>query len=355
MRNLSQLILVGLFIGLMSIASSPLRADKPQNDCQSNSKDDHKLSRFEFVEPHMGTKFKLSLYAPNKTIANKAAADAYSRIAELNAIMSDYDPESELMRLCKESQPGKPKVVSKELFHVLTKSMEISKRSDGAFDVTVGPIVRLWRRAKRQKKLPTPERLTAARQLVGHQFVRLNPDKRTVEFAKADMRLDLGGIAKGYAGDEALSVLNKHGINRALVDAGGDIVAGDAPPNTEGWTVTIEPIREETKLARQLKIKNAAIATSGDAYQHVEIDGIRYSHIVDPKTGLGLTTRSSVTIIAPNGLTADAMASTVSVLGPTEGLRLINKSEDVETLVVTLNRSQIVLHTSKAFPGKDRL
>ncbi|MBM82137.1 MAG: thiamine biosynthesis protein ApbE [Planctomycetaceae bacterium] len=278
------------------------------------------LSRFEFTEVHMGTQFKLTVYAEKKSIANKAAASAYARIKELNSILSDYDPESELMSLCRNSQPDQPVKVSKELFTVLKESQRISKLSAGAFDVSVGPVVKLWRRSRRQKKLPMDERLAEARGLVDYRKIQLDEDSQTVELMKPGMRLDLGGIAKGYAGDEALSVLRKHGIRSALIDAGGDIVAGDPPPGSSAWQISIEAADSNKKATRNIYLANAAVATSGDAYQYVEINGTRYSHIVDPHTGLGLTDRSSVTVIAKTGMEADALASTVSVLGPTKAV-----------------------------------
>src|SRR5207245_2116736 len=148
--------------------------------------------------------------------------------------MSDYQATSELMQLCAKAG-GDPAPVSEELFFVLSKAQEVSKLSDGAFDVTVGPVVKLWRRARRTQKLPDPDQLAKALELVGYEKMHLDSKKRTVKLDKAGMQLDLGGIAKGYAGDEAQAVLKKHGITRALVAAGGDIVVSGAPPDTDGW------------------------------------------------------------------------------------------------------------------------
>ena len=187
------------------------------------------LTRYTFSEPHMGTRFRIIVYAPDQDTARKAAKDAFARIASLDATMSDYDPTSELMRLCAKAG-GPPVPVSAELFFVLSRAQEVSRQSDGAFDVTVGPVVKLWRQARKLRKLPDPEQLAEARALVGWRNVRLDKDKRTVQLLKAGMQLDLGGIAKGYAADEALAVLKKHGLDRALVAAGGDIAVSGPPP-----------------------------------------------------------------------------------------------------------------------------
>jgi thiamine biosynthesis lipoprotein len=157
--------------------------------------------------------------------------------------------------------------------------------------------------------------------------LRLDPEKKTAEPLVPNMRLDLGGIAMGYAADEALAVLKRHGITRAMVDASGDIVCGDAPPEAKGWKIGIAPLTEsQGPPSRFVFLTNAALTTSGDAFQYVEIDGVRYSHIVDPKTGRGLTIRSSVTVTAPDCITADSLATAVTVLGPERGLELVKST-----------------------------
>jgi len=283
------------------------------------------LKRYDFKRREMGVSFRIALYAPDEAVANRAAEAAFRRIKQLNGILSDYNPDSELMQLCHRSGPGRPIRVSRDLQRVLSRSLAISRQTEGAFDVTVGAVVKLWRRARRKKQFPRPERLAAARKLIGYRAIVIVPRSGTVELRKQGMRLDLGGIAKGYAGDAALAVLNRHGVTRALIDASGDIVVGDPPPGKTGWRIGLASIgKPDAPPTRFLSIHNAAVATSGDAYQYVEIGGKRYSHIVDPRTGIGLTRRSSVTVIAADGATADALASAVSVLGPKCGLKLID-------------------------------
>ncbi|MGE3313685.1 MAG: FAD:protein FMN transferase [Planctomycetaceae bacterium] len=296
--------------------------------------------RYEFRRVLMGVPFELTLYSADEASANAAAAAAFGRIKELNAILSDYDPDSELSRLCRNSGPGKPIPVSPELQRVIERGLELSAASDGAFDVSVGPAVQMWRKARRRKQLPSEQELRAALGLIGYKSIILDRKARTVELQKIGMKLDFGAIGKGYAADEAIAVLRSHGISRALVSASGDIVAADPPPGKEGWTVGIASLeRPEQPPERFLSLRNAACSTAGDAFQFVEFDGKRYSHIVDPRTAMGLTRRSSVTVIAPNGITADGLDTTACLLGPERGLALVEKSPGSAAIFVELEDS----------------
>ncbi|NQT11415.1 MAG: FAD:protein FMN transferase [Planctomycetes bacterium] len=308
--------------------------------------DESAPARFEYSGVEMAVPVKMVLYAADEATAAAAADAAFARIRQLNGILSDYDPESELRRLCDSGGTGEAVGVGEELWYVLTRAQDLSQRSEGAFDVTVGPVVRLWRRARRRHEMPSAERLEAARELVGHGLVRLDPKQRAVELAKPGMRLDLGGIAKGYAADEALAVLRERGVGRALIDAGGDIRLGDPPPNKRGWLIGVAPLERDARPSRYLWLSGVAIATSGDTWQYVEIDGQRYSHLVDPRTGLGLTDHSSVTVIAPNCITADSLASAASVLGPERGLKLIDDIPDAAALIVRAPEGAVEVHES---------
>ncbi len=298
----------------------------------------------------MGVQWRILLYATDEVIANKASQNAFARVKELNKVLSDYDPESELNKLCRLSGPGKPIKVSQPLLEVLIKSQALSQETKGAFDVTISPVVRLWRRARRQKLMPKNQRLQAARNKVGYESMKISLKDQTVELLKENMRLDLGGIAKGYAADVALTVLKKNGVSRAMIDASGDIVLGDPPPNTCGWKIGISSSDEQKgKIDRYLLLHNMAVATSGDALQHVVIDGKRYSHIVDPRTGLGLTDQSRVTVIAPDGTTADSLASAISVLGPEKGIKLINNKPGTACLILRHENGQLNSYESQCF------
>jgi thiamine biosynthesis lipoprotein len=313
----------------------------------------HDTSRFEFESKHMGTTFRIVLYAPDAATAKKAADAGFARVADLDNCMSDYKQTSELMRLCKAfgTEVGEPVKVGDDLFFVLTKAEELSKKSDGAFDVTVGPVVQLWRHARRTQELPDPKEFAAARSKVGYQKVKLDPAKKTVQLTTPGMQLDLGGIAKGYAADEVLKLLkDKFGITRALVAASGDISCADPPPGKDFWTVDVAPISKSQK-PRTLHLANASVSTSGDLEQFVVIGGVRYSHVLDPKTGLGLTGHRSVTVIAPNGVAADSMTKAVSVLPPERALKLVEDTPGAAAYIVTLDRDEKpVVVASKRFP-----
>ena len=306
--------------------------------------------RFEYEEPHMGTKFRIVLYAPDKDTADKAAKAAFARVAELNKIMSDYIPDSELSKLCKmnESKPAGRVTVSDELFFVLSKAHEVSKLSDGAFDVTIGPIVRLWRQARKDRQLPERDVLEAALKRVGYKNLELDPIEKTVSFKIAGMQLDLGGIAKGYAADEGLKTIGKFGLKSALVAASGDIAVSKAPPGRDGWTIDIEPL-PGSKEQRQLVLVDAAVSTSGDSEQFVEIAGTRYSHIVDPRTGIGLKGRRSVTVIARRGIEADSLTKMASILPPDKAVEKIESVEGAATLIVVKTDKGEEVKQSKGF------
>ena len=305
------------FVHCINFASSVAAADAP--------------GRYEFESKHMGTTFRVVLYAPDRPTAEKATKAVFTRVDELERVMSDYDAKSELMQLCR-AKPGIPVAVSQDLFDVLQKAQEVSKKSNGAFDVTVGPLVRLWRDARRTQQLPDPKELAAAKMKVGYKGVTLDTEKRTVTLMVPGMRLDLGGIGKGYAADEGLAVLRKFGITRALVAASGDIAVGDPPPDADAWIVEIAPLGKGMPT-RRVKLTNAAVSTSGDLFQFVEIGGVRYSHVLDPRTGLGLTGRRSVTVIARHGIQADSLSKAASVLPPEKSLALIDSIDGAATYI----------------------
>lgn len=290
--------------------------------------------RYEFAETHMGSEFKIVLYSPDEPSARRASRAAFDRIASLDNSFSDYRPDSELMRLC-DRAGGDPVQASEDLFTILRLSKTMYERSGGAFDVTVGPVVRLWRRARRDRKMPSAENLTRARALVSSDLMTLDPKERTVRLARPGMKLDLGGIAKGYASDAAIKTLRAEGVPRALVAGAGDIVVGDPPPGRTGWTIAVAPLGPgQGEPGLSLELHNAAVSTAGDAERFVEIDGKRYSHIVDPKTGLGVIDRCGVTVVAPDGATADALDTAVYILGPERGLPLVESTPSASAYIV---------------------
>ncbi len=305
--------------------------------------------RFEFKQPRMGTLFTITLFAPDETQARQASEAAFAKIAALERMMTDYDPESELMRLS-QKPVGQPVRVSDELFEVLKKSQRLAELTEGAFDVTVGPVVRLWRRARRTETLPSPELLAKARGAVGYRKLRLDAVAQTVTLTVPNMQLDLGGIAKGYAADKALEVLKQHGLPRALVVASGDIAIGDPPPGQRGWRIGVGGLEVgPAGLAKNLRLRNAAVSTSGDTEQFIEIEGVRYSHIVDPRTGLGLTERLQVTVIARHAADTDSFATAVSILGAKRGLTLVESQPGMAALILRKDGNRTEMFESRRF------
>ncbi len=298
----------------------------------------------------MGLPFRIVLYAATKSQADRAASAAFVRIQQLNDILSDYDPESELSKLSQTSGSRRAVKVSEDLWFVLSRSQSMAVKSEGAFDITVGPFVNLWRKARREKKLPETVRLEEARSAVGYQNLQLDPKKHTAKLLTPNMRLDLGGIAKGYAVDEALKILRQNKIRSALVSGGGDLAVSDSPPGKKGWRIEIAPLdTPDAPPKKFVSLENCALATSGDLFQHLEMGGKRYSHIVDPRTGIGLTDHSLVTIVAKDCITADSLATAASVLGPKKGLELIQKTSGAEMHLVRKPNEKIKAFESRGF------
>jgi thiamine biosynthesis lipoprotein len=307
------------------------------------------LSRFEYARLRMGTSVRIVLYAPDEVQARQAADLAYARIDELERALSHYRPDSEVSRLSASSGHGERRV-DPDLFRVLESADRFSRLTGGAFDVTVGPLVLLWREARRSKKLPDHLLLEQARLVVGYRNVEIRRDKHTVRLKKEGMSLDLSAIAKGYAADQALLVLKSRGITSALVDAGGDIVLSDSPPGRPGWRVGVQKPDADTEPPRSLVLRNRAIATSGDTYQFVELGGKRYSHILDPWTGLGTTDAASATVIAGDGMTADSLATALCVAPPEKGIRLVESLPGVSAQVTRRTSAGIRHYRSAGFP-----
>ena len=281
--------------------------------------------KFVFEKAEMGVPFRITLYARSEHEGKAAADAAFARVEALNRIFSDYEDDSELTRLSRSSGQGRAVKVSDELWTVLSRAQVLAERTDGAFDVTCGPLTSLWRRARRKQELPSPELVAEMQARVGWRKMRLDEKARTVELLAPEMRLDVGSIAKGFACDEAVKVLRAKGCPRAIVAGSGDITAGDPPPDRKGWRIEAVALDAEGAAshtaATVVEIANAAIATSGDRYQRLETGGKRYSHILDPRTGQPLTDHSLVSVIARDGLTA-GISTACSVIGPEEAMKL---------------------------------
>ena len=228
--------------------------------------------KFCFSRPLMGTRFSVVCHAGDRAAAELAAGAAFAKAEEVNAVASDYLPDSELTRLS--AKPvGVPVPVSAMLFDLLAHSRRIAEATGGAFDPTLGPITKLWRETRASGHLPAAETLAAARAASGWRHFTLDPEARTVTLLRENMAFDLGGIAKGYAADLMLESLAAAGIRQALVTAGGDIRIGAPPPGRKGWNVALKTF-DLGKNDEVLILSNAAVSTSGDLHQSVQIEGV---------------------------------------------------------------------------------
>ncbi|MGF1635841.1 MAG: FAD:protein FMN transferase [Cyclobacteriaceae bacterium] len=278
----------------------------------------------------MGSVFKIIAYHTDSLETNKAVEAAFARIETLNLALSDYSELSETWKLNSNHQKQDSLIkVSDDLWDALVLSKQVANDTERAFDPTIGSLVRLWRRARRQNTLPDSIALENARKSSGFDKIRLVDSLQSILISNSNLNLDFGGIGKGIAADEAMKVLQSHGIKSALIDASGDMLASDPPPGKSYWVVEFE----DDNSMSQVLIQNAAIATSGDLYQYVEIDGVRYSHIVDPATGIALRDQSQATVIHRTAALADAYASAFCVLPVEKSLKLANESEVIETKI----------------------
>ena len=305
-----------------------------------------KPSLLTFQEPHMGTQFTVRISCPSEqtTAARDAAKAAFHEIKNLDQICSDYLSDSELIKFL-EAPVGQPTAVSLPLFDVFERSRHFSELTDGAFDITIGPMIRQWRLTRQHHRLPTPQQIQEARAKSGWRLLALDSSAHTATLTETGMRISLGGIAKGYAADKALSILRTHGFPRSLVAASGDIAAGEAPWGERAWRIGIQSLDVfligsddgARPLTEVITLQNAAVSTSGDTRQAIEIDGIRYSHIIDPRSGLGLTERIGVTVRGPDATTTDALATAISVMGLEKGLRFLESRRELEGLIISAN------------------
>lgn len=289
-------------------------------------------TRYEYSHQQMGTQIGLVFYEKDRSRADSIAQLVFQRIDELNSILSNYLPQSEINQLGK--KPNRDVVVSTDLFRLMNISGDYAKRTSGAFDITLGPLIELWKKARKNKQVPSMAEIRSAQQRTGHSNLEF-PNLNTVRLKQEGMQLDVGGIGKGFAADEAIHLLKRNGINSALIDMGGDVTVSGAPPNKEFWILGFSYFNEKgEEVFQKVKLKNQAVATSGDLYQYSVIEGKRYSHIIDSKSGMALSNNIQVTVIAPNGSMADAYASALSVSGIGEDRKVVGEATDLEVFMV---------------------
>lgn len=306
--------------------------------------------KFVFESAKMGSPFTVTICSDDSLKAAAVADAAFKKADMLNNILSDYVDTSEINRLSATSGQGRYVKVSRELYNILSISLQAAKLSDGDFDVTIGPVVKVWRKARKTKVFPDKDTVAQALQRCGYRYMHLDSAHQSVWLEKKGMQLDIGGLGKGYVAQIALDLIKNAGFPSAMVNAGGKIVVGDAPPGTKGWIIGINVPGNKQAIQQQLLVlHNTAVATSGDIYQYLDFNGVRYSHIVNPKTGIGLTHSANVTAIAPGGAVADWLATACSILPTEKSMALIKKFKGGALLITQIKNEAIVRQQSKGF------
>ena len=298
----------------------------------------------------MASPFTIVFYHEDSVVANELAMECFLLVDSLAAIFTDYDPQSELNLFCdRAADTATFQPISPALLDILLISKEAHEMSKGSFDITLGRLTKLWRNARRKDQWPSKEDVASAKALSGMKYLQLDPKTGTARMLKAGIQLDLGGIAQGYIGDKVMKLLLSRGITAALVDVSGDITARGNPPGKEGWVVAINtPHHEEEWLHEHLILKNHSVTTSGDLYQYMEHEGKRYSHILNPKSGYGITVRKSVTVIARDPIVADWLTKSISLLSYRRARKLAHRL-DAEFLVVELEKDRLEFRHTHGF------
>lgn len=281
-------------------------------------------------EAIMGTAVRVELWHDDATAARAAMSAVMDEMHRIDALMSPYKPESELSRINREAA-HKPVGISKEMFDLIARSIEFSKLSGGAFDITFSSVGYLY--DYREHVKPTDAQIAKALPGINYRHLQLDPRGRTIHYARPGVRIDLGGIAKGYAVDNCIAILKGRGITNAIVTAGGDTrLLGDR--RGRPWNVGIRDPRRRGEVAAVLPLADVAISTSGDYERFFEEDGVRYHHIINPRTGKSATGVHSVTIIGPDGITTEGLTKSVFVKGPKEGMRLIESLKGIDAIII---------------------
>jgi thiamine biosynthesis lipoprotein len=305
--------------------------------------------KYSFSQPKMGSPFNIILVANDSLYAVRLADRAFSLVDSFNHVFSDYDLASELNQLNNTAGDRTEHTLSPALWDILLLSKTAFKKSDHAFDITVGPYSTVWRKARKEKRFPSRDEIIAREKAVGFDKIKMNIQKTSASLPVKGMRLDLGGIAKGYIAQKVIDFLHSQGIHHALADAGGDMVMSGAPVRTEGWVIGINiPETSDQLLPGKLQLQNKAVATSGDVYQYMEHKGKKYSHIIDPRTGYGIISQRNVTVIAADGATADWLATACSIL-PIARAKQLAIENGAELLITVLEQGKIKYHSTTGF------
>ena len=289
----------------------------------------------------MGTTFTIYLYAPNQEKADEEFEASFDEIERIEEALSNYRPSSELSRINRLAATTAV-TTDPEVFKLLQASFDYSRRSDGAFDITVGPLMRAWGFFKHSGHYPTRTQLSHARWSVGWNKVKLDAAQRTVKFDVPGMELDMGGIGKGYAVDRVVDVLRDAGVKAALVDAGSStLYALGAPPGKDGWKVIVPRPADRSHAISEVVLRDNSLSTSGSYEKFFRLNGKTYCHIMDPRTGEPVQGMLQTTVIAPTGTETDALSTTMFVMGPAKGRKLLESMPNTSAIWITNNISEL--------------
>ena len=280
----------------------------------------------------MACAYAIEAYGPDAEALPRLVDEAFDEVDRIDRLMSHYKQDSALSRVNREAARH-PVQVEPELFDFIAEAMRYNRDSDGAFDITVGPLMKAWGFFRGEGRMPLDDELAAARRHVGAAHVILNPVARTIGFDEAGVELDLGGIAKGYAVDRVVRLLREREITAALISAGGSTIYGlGAPPGRDGWSVTIQDPIDPRKIALTVQLNDRALSLAGISEKAFEAGGVRYSHIMDPRTGRPVQGVLSVAVLTSSGTAGDALDDAFFVLGPERSRAYLNQLRGTEAL-----------------------
>jgi thiamine biosynthesis lipoprotein len=289
-------------------------------------------ARYQGSRVSMACTYAIDAYGPDADALPRIVDDAFDEVDRIDRLMSNYKPDSALSAINREAA-SRPVAVDAELFDFLAGSLRYTRESDGAFDITVGPLMKAWGFFNGDGRMPEPAELEAARHLVGAAHVMLDPRGKTVRFDRPGVELDLGGIAKGYAVDRVVAQLRDRGVTAALVSAGGSTVYGlGAPPEREGWEVHIQDPLDAQRSALTVRLKDRALSIAGTSEKFFEASGVRYSHIMDPRSGRPVQGVLSVAVLAPTGTAGDALDDAFFVMGVDRARMYVQARHGVEAI-----------------------
>ncbi|EJF11463.1 FAD:protein FMN transferase [Pontibacter sp. BAB1700] len=303
----------------------------------------------------MGTRFELVAVSEDEELANKAIEAGIAEIQRIEALISEWQPTSQTSAINR-SAGGMPVPVDEELYELIRRSLRISELTGGAFDISWAAADKVWKFDGSMKEMPPQETVKNSIRHIGYQKIQLIPETHSVFLKEEGMKIGSGAIGKGYAANRARDLMRRMGIQSGVVNAAGDLITWGKQADGQPWYIGIADPADKEKVFSWLTADHTAVVTSGSYEKYAEINGKRYGHIIDPRTGYPVSGLKSVTIICPDAELADALATAVFVLGKEEGLYLVNQLKGVECLLVTdenemVTSDQLHLHYYKNKPA----